>query len=170
MDRARGPVGGSGSVAVRLRATAPGELEAISGLIHDAHFDYDEVAFDEGQRTLTIPFHQEVQSWSRGRGEPPWESVRSTRWYQEYRVPFYRGRLTVHHVTAFEGVADSGAPPELVGIRYDGARGRVTIDDWGEIHVGVERLEVTAELTDEATLTMRRRWYPLLNLERDVPW
>lgn len=162
MDRARGPVGPGPQR--RVTASRPDELEAITDLVHDAYYDDDAIVFDERERTLTIPFEQEDEARE---VEPPWELLRSTRWYVEYRVPFYAGRLTIHHVTEFRGTEDSDAPGQLVEIRYDGALGRVTIDAWDEMHVSVGRLEVTAELTDRPTRNMRRRTYRLLNLERD---
>ena len=161
MDRARGPVG----PAKRLTATTPDALEEIEALIHDAHFDSADIVHDESAGTLTIPFAQEDEDWEGD--EPPWELLRQTRWYDEHRVPFYAGRLTVHHVTAVDlpGFEDIWM---LVGIRYDAGPGRVRINALDQIDAHVERLRVEAELTGTVALNIRRRSYRLLNAERDT--
>ena len=148
----------------RLSATTPGGLEEIDALIHDAHFDSSDIVHDETAGTLTIPFAQEDQDWEGD--EPPWELLRQTRWYDEHRVPFYAGRLTVHNVTAVElpGFEDTWM---LVGIRYDAAPGRVRIDALDRIDAYVTRLHVEAELTGTVALDIKRRSYRLLNAERD---
>lgn len=163
MDRARGPVGPP--VPKRLRATTAAELGEIEGLIHDAYFDPEALAFDEQEHTLTVPFSQEDHDW-RG-DEPPWEPLGRSWWYEEHRVPFYEGRLTIHHVTAVELPPDFSDIWMLVYIRYDEVRRRVLLDALVKIHASVERLEVTAELTDRVVKDIRRRSYRFFHGERD---
>lgn len=80
-------------------ASTPQELRAVSGAIHDAYFDPDEVVFDESAGQLLVPFAQEAGPWWE---PPPKQLIRRTRLFSEYRVPFMSGTLKVHHVTAVE--------------------------------------------------------------------
>ena len=152
------------AVARRLEATSEHELAAITALIHDAYFDPDGIALDEDAGRLSIPFQQEEQGYE---GEPPWELLHSTWLYDEHRVPFYAGTLTVHDVSGVHLPRGFGAMPMLVEIGYDAGRGRVRIDAYDPLDAAVERLHVSAELTAEVALNVRRRSYRLLRAERD---
>jgi hypothetical protein len=155
-------------VAQHLTVTSRAELGRITLVIHDAYFDSGAIVHDEQAARLVIPFEQEHVDWT---GEPPWEHVRTTWLYDEYRVPFMTGRLTIHHVTGIESDRDwaGDGPEQLVSMDYDEARGRVTVDAWSKLRVTVERLEVEAHLTDEMTRLMRRRTYRFLRAESDRP-
>jgi hypothetical protein len=155
-----------GRVPVRLEARSQVELAAITDLIHDAYFDPDAIAFDEGAGRLVVPFQQEDVGEQRESG---WELLRTTWLYDEHRVPFYAGTLTVENVTRVERPEDFGDVPMLVEIGYEPKRGRVRIDAYDPLDATVEGLHVTAELTTEVALNMRRRTYRRIAAERDKP-
>jgi hypothetical protein len=73
-----------------------------------------------------------------------------------------RGLLEVRNVTSFSADQTVGDAQMLLGIRYDAARGRVTIDGVsGNLAALVDALDVTAQLRpDEVALYVRRRhWW-----------
>jgi hypothetical protein len=140
----------------------------VSGVIHDAYLEADEVQYDQAARLVSVPFAQEWGDWSpldedAGRRDAPRpEPMRKTWRHTEERVPFMRGLLQVRNVTSFSADQTVGDARMLLGIRYDAAAGRVTIDGVsGNLAALVDALDVTAQLRpDEVALYVRRRhWW-----------
>jgi hypothetical protein len=146
-------------------AESPEALQEVSGVIHDAYFDAGHVRYDHAARLLSVPFAQEWGDWwpldedAERHDAPRPEPVRKTWRYTEERVPFMRGLLRVRHVTSFTADAEAGDAGTLLGVRYDAATRRLTIDGVsGNLAATVENLEVTAELrSDEVALHVARR-------------
>jgi hypothetical protein len=150
-------VDGARRAVARTRA----ELAEVSALIHDADFDADRIDFDEAAARIVVRFAQE-----RG-GAPPEPPLRRTWLYDEYRVPFHAGTLTIEHVSGACFPKRFGAMEMLVGVDYDEGRRRLRLDAYDVVDIAVERLEVSAELTDAVAFEVRRRRYRLASAERD---
>lgn len=150
------------------------ELEEISGIVHDAWFEVDEVVDDRVDGTLTIAFAQEpwqLDADEQSRDAPQPEFLRRTWRYEEQRVPFIRGVLRVRYVVAISADEGFGDAAMLLGTSYDEATQRLTVQGVsGNLTAVVERLGVTVEiLPDEVALYIRRRRSRLTGAESDVP-
>jgi hypothetical protein len=169
MGRSRPPVGDTGVpavLAVGVVTTWAAEsieaLEELSGVIHDAYFDADDVRYDGAARVLRVPFAQEWPAINeregRSGGQQPKSVPRSWR-RKEKRVPFMRGLVSVAHVDSFAPDESAGDAGILLGISYDADARRLTIEGVsGVLAALVERIDVTVELReDEVALYVVRR-------------
>jgi hypothetical protein len=149
------------------KAQCAADLDEISGVVHDAWFDADELVHDRAAGTLAVPFAQESE-WQ---GAPRTQFLRRTWRYTEERVPFMHGVLRVGHVVAVSQDENAGDAAMLLGVRYDESTRRVTVEGVsGSVTAVVERLDVTAELhPDEVALYVRRRRSHIFGAESDVP-
>lgn len=144
------------------RADSPAGLREISGVVHDAWFDFDDVRYDSAERTLVVPFAQE---WPASlRDDPEWrdapepEVVRTTRRFREERVPFMAGMLQIGEAEAVELDPNSGDSGAVNLVRYSGRRRTVVVDCVsGDLQARVSRIDVTAEIVNEVALYVRRR-------------
>jgi len=114
------------------KAKAVRDLDDISGVLHDAWFDIDDVAYDQAAGSVCIAFAQDWEQLSeaegQGRDAPAAQFVRRTWRYTEERVPFARGDLRIEHVVAVrtdEAMGDAGM---LVGVTYDQAARRLIVN------------------------------------------
>ena len=139
-------------------------LAEISGVIHDAWFDADDVQYDAAAQTLCVPFAQEWD-WPPLNEGPEWqkaprpEFLRKTWRFTEERVPFMRGVLRVRHVTSFSADAGVGDAGMLLDVEHDPHAGKLTIHGVsGDLAALIVRIDVTAELRpDEVALYVSRR-------------
>jgi hypothetical protein len=150
------------------------ELDEISGVVHDAWFDVDEVVRDRAAGTVTVPFAQDPGQFDADeqcRDDPRPQLLRRTWRYTEERVPFIRGVLRVGHVVALSEDDEFGDAAMLLGTSYDEATRRVTVRAAsGNVTAVVERLGVTVEIhPHEVALYVRRRRSRLSGAESDVP-
>ena len=155
------------------QAKSAGDLNEISGVIHDAWFDIDDVAYDQAAGSLCIAFAQDWKQLpeAQARGDAPAaQLVRRTWRYTEEHVPFARGDLRIEHVVAVrtdEAMGDAGM---LLGVSYDQSARRLIVEGVsGSLMASIKRLGVTAELhADQVAVYVRRR-RGLLGGISDVP-
>ena len=145
-------------------ARSAADLAGISSLLHDAYFDFDDVAHDAVARVLSVPFAQEraglpVDDDPAWRDAPRVDVVRKTWRYTEQRVPFVRGVLRVRQVESVALDAEAGDAATLLGLDYDETSRRLKVEGVsGDLIAVVARIDLTAELRpDEVALYVRRR-------------
>lgn len=153
------------------RAQTADALDVISGVIHDALLDIDDVEHDAAAWTLTIPFAQDWGQAADAEEVPEAELVAVTWRYREEKVPFMRGLLRIANVRGVELDRGIGDAAMLLGLRYDGDTSRLTIDGVsGDIVATVDRLDVTCELSrDEVAMYVRRRHSRLFGWTSEAP-
>jgi hypothetical protein len=113
-----------------------------------------------------VPFAQEAGGWEE---MPQMEFVRGSWRYDEYRVPFMRGTLTIHEavdIQAQDGWGDMGM---LVGVGFDETTMRVKLESASTLQVTVSDLRVEAHVTDEVVGHVRRRRGRILGMETSTP-
>jgi len=127
-----------------VAATTAEELDEITGQIHDAFFDLDDVRFDRDVGQLVIPFrrwsYDETRRVKQGRIGSTWEA------------PWYRWFLRVERVEALELKDDAQIGSADFGhVSYDQQTRTVTIhcNIPVTLSVQVTGLEVTVEETGE---------------------
>jgi hypothetical protein len=157
----------------RVVAHRPGDLNELSGLVHDAYADSDLLTFDQTGREVRFPFAQEIDTWVDLTGLPVRTAVRKRpRWpFERLTIPFFQVNLTIRHVASMSfGPEDLRADPwSLNEFGYEETSGRLVLDPviGPELAVNVDRLEVEAEITDHVAITVGRRF--LLIGESDTP-
>lgn len=87
-------------ITATWRAASAEALDQIGGWVHDAHFDWELVAFDPDVGRVTIPFQQEPDAEECGQPGP--QLIARAGHRRRYRVPFVRGLLTIGHATALK--------------------------------------------------------------------
>jgi len=151
----------------RYVARAPEELPEVSGVLHDAYVDPEALTHHEDRGEVQLPFAQEA-GWMRDL--PQKELVRQTWRVREYRVPILKGLLTIRHVLDLEAPEGWGDMSMLLGLDHDAARGQLVLHaGLDPVRLTVERVDVTAEVTDERAFYVRRRVGRLTRVEGDEP-
>ncbi len=140
---------------LRLRVTETADLDSVCGEIHDWFFDVDDVRFEEQRSEVVIPFRR----WSTEEARVVETAPRSL--FQrllkmggrtEWEAPWYRWVLRIGQATTYN-LADAAqiGSADFYGIAFDAETRVVTVE--GNIpvtiSVGVRRLDVTVEETDE---------------------
>jgi hypothetical protein len=127
-----------------VTATIPEELDRVTGEIHDAFFDLDDVAFDRDAGQVVIPFRR----WSYDEAR----RVKQSRLGSTWEAPWYRWLLRVERVETFDlndeaqiGDADFGH------LSYDEQTRTLTIDCNTPVTISLQvtGLAVTVEETGE---------------------
>jgi hypothetical protein len=146
------------------RAHSAEALGEISGVIHDAYFDYDEVRYDPEAGVVRVPFGQ-AWDWPPLNEDPEWrdaprtEFVRKTWRYTQERVPFMRGVLMIRQVQTFTPDARAGEAGMLLSLDHDAGSGKLTVNAVsGDLVAVVSSVDVEADLRpDEVALWVVRR-------------
>jgi hypothetical protein len=146
-----------------LTAATPEQLKEIGGSVHDAYFEHEKVVFDEGARTVTVPFAQEGGRWLELSNAvlPEPEFLKKTWRYEEYRVPFLRCEVVVRAARSVDlGPEDTLIDPGMLDhIEYDSAAAQVLIRTvtGPQITVQVDSVQVDVVITDTVALHVRRK-------------
>jgi hypothetical protein len=143
-------------VLLTLTARTPEDLGPLDGWLHDAYFEYEEIAFDQGSQVVAIPFAQEA-----GNAIPSplaSEHLRRTWRYEDWRIPFFRGSLTVRDAAGFDqDESGTGEPGMLGGISYSDGALRVATVTGPALVIPVGRLDLELALGEEVSFWVRRR-------------
>jgi hypothetical protein len=148
-----------------LTATTPNELKDLSGCVHDAYFEHEQVVFDEATRTVTVPFAQEGGQWVELADSqlPEPELLREKKWWRSavYRVPLLRCEVVVHKARSVDvGPEDAPLDPGMLDhIEYDSGSGSIMFRTvtGPQITARVHSLRVDIAVTDAVALHVRRR-------------
>ncbi len=132
-------------------ARSAGELDVLSGLIHDSWFDLAKLLHSKADRSMVIEIA--IESWDK-------------RLYEDHRVlfrrikvPYLKAFLTIYNVDDFE-IRDT----EKVGtydinwIHYDSSNGTVKFETGIPLfmEVRVENLDVRLEVTEHVSHWKRK--------------
>jgi hypothetical protein len=146
-----------------LTARDDASLRDVSGAVHDAYIDGD-VEFDREAGVAVVPILQE--GWPEG-PPPEKELVRETWRYHEYRVTFFRGRLTIRRVNELQEPEDWDAPM-IQGVAFDPADQEVRVYSDEALRAQVQALDVELEISSEPGGHVRRRIGKLTKIGSDV--
>ena len=155
------------SLVWRLTAEDVQGLREVSGAIHDAHFDPDDLRFVSSDATLVVPLLQE--GWPSG-PTPSRELVSESWRVREYRVALFHGELRVRHVLSMPQRGDWGEQGMLDALAVDSAKREVRLEAGGFLHVPVSRLEIEVEISDSVSGYVRRRVGKFTGIATDTPW
>lgn len=148
----------------RQTATTAEELRELP--VHDAGFEPEDVVHDPAQRTVVVPFAQELGAWDPA---ADYEIVRRTRWTTRYRVALMTCRLTIRNVTAVRPDDAWDVGGHLLDVDFDPVRSEVLVIGTGVLAVQVTEIDVEATMSGDVALYLQRDEGPL-GMQRDKRW
>lgn len=132
-------------------ATCACQLATFSGWLHDADWDDDLMRFEDDGDTLVIPFMQEITTVEECGQAPSRVVARTTGGRERSATPLVWCNVRLRHVTAVAiTMEERNAPRMFCCCEHNSTARRVDFAAvvGPELHVTVERLDLTIEMTD----------------------
>lgn len=117
-----------------LDVTSPDQLDALMGIVHDEHFELDDVTFSPEQRIVEIPYRRIFHG-------APSRTIRNWLVFKDIEVDVVRAMLRIHHVSDFSFEDSAGIGTYSFNtISYDERTLKIVCCEPLELRMTVSRL------------------------------